>query len=212
MSSFKENFRNFLFYVWGTLIHPRAAFDRLLAEPNPLVYGGLAILLVGILYTIAQFVGYLNGFGPCWKPFLPIAEKEYYFYQTFFTIPVFWLTTLVFASVVQFFSGFFGGKGKFEDCVAVFGFSLHITMIPLMLIPETIMFIFNFHLPGDELCGTTGLGPVADTVRMGAAALWPVIVTFIGLKEVHQYSWLKTILIGLIGLVSYEIVFWTYIR
>ena len=70
----------------------------------------------------------------------------------------------------------------------------------------------NWHSPTNELCGTTKLGPVADTIRMTAAALWPVVVTFIGLKKVQQYSWLKVLVIGLIGLVLYEAVFWTYIR
>lgn len=204
--------KQFSVYAWGTLTHPGATFEKLLAEPKSIAYGSAAIFLIGVLYTLAQFLGYLNGFGPCSQPFLPIPIKEYYFYQTFFTIPVFWLTTLVFSSVVQFLSVFAGGKGRFEDCVAVFGFSLHITMIPLMLIPETIMFMFNLHLPGNELCGTTGLGPVADLIRMVGAALWPVIVTFIGLKKVQQYSWLKTLWIGLIGMIVYEAVFWTYIR
>ena len=207
-----KTLNQFAVYAWGTLVHPGATFEKLLSEPRHLSYGSAAILFVGALYTIVSFVGYLNGFGPCSPPFLPIPIREYYFYQIFFTILVFWLTTLVFAAVIQFSSVFIGGKGRFEECVAVFGFSFHITMIPLMLIPEAIMFTFNLHSPANELCGTTGLGPVADNIRMVAAALWPVVVTFIGVKKVQRYSWLKVLVIGLIGLVLYEAVFWTYIR
>lgn len=207
-----KTLNQFVVYAWGTLVRPGKTFEKILTEPKHIVYGSAAILFVGVLYSIVSFVGYLNGFGPCSQPFLPIPFREYYFYQTFFTIPVFWLTTLVFTAVVQFFSSFLDGKGKFEDGVAVFGFSFHVTMIPLMLIPEAIMLTFNWHSPTNELCGTTKLGPVADTIRMIAAALWPVVVTFIGLKKAQQYSWLKVLVIGLIGLVLYEAVFWTYIR
>ena len=207
-----KTLNQFAVYACGTLVHPGATFEKLLSEPRRIAYGSAAIMFVGALYTIVSFVGYLNGFGPCVQPFLPIPVKEYYFYQTFFTILVFWLTTLIFAAVVQFFSSFFGGEGKFEDCVAVFGFSFHITMIPLMWIPEAIMVTFNLHSPANELCGTTTLGPIADNIRMAAAALWPIVVTFIGLKKVQRFSWLKVLVIGLVGVILYEAVFWTYIR
>jgi hypothetical protein len=47
---------------------------------------------------------------------------------------------------------------------------------------------------------------------MYTAALWPILVTLVGLRKVQQYSWLKTLTIGVVGLIAYEAVFWTYIR
>ena len=209
-----ERISQFASYASGTLIRPGKTFERLLADSFHLFYGSIAVLFVGTLYTIATVVGYLNGFGACTPPWLPLGAKEYYYYMTFFTIPAFWLTTLVFAAVVQFFSTFFHGKGNFEECVAVAGFSLQITMIPLMLIPEMIYFVFSIHnpMPTLELCGTLGLGLTADWIRLLLAVLWQLAVTMIGLKKVQQLSWGKTLAIGSIGFAAYELVFWTYIR
>jgi len=205
--------RQFAAYAWGTLLRPGTTFEKLLAEPLPIVYGSLAILLVGALYTITVIIGYLNGFGAPTLPFLPIAAKDYYLYEAFFTIPVFWICALILAAVVQFFSVFSGGKGKFEDGVAIAGFSLFITIIPFMWIPETIMVVFNLHLPGAELTGTIGLDPTVDLIfRQCGTVLWQLAVTLIGVRKVQRLSWGKTLLIGLIGFIVYVVVFWTYIR
>ena len=208
-----EEPRRFAAYALGTLIRPGATFERLLAEPRPIAYGATAILLVGALYTVTTVIGYLNGFGAYTPPFLPIAQKDYYLFQPFFTIPIFWLCTLVCAGVVQFFSAFAGGRGKFENGVAVAGFSLFMTIVPLMWIPETIMFAFNLHLPGEELVGTIGLDPAVDLIfRQGGTVLWQLAVTMIGVRKVQRLSWGKTLVIGLMGFVAYFLVFWTYIR
>jgi len=116
-----DKFKQFTAYAWGTLFHPGTTFQRLVTEPAALTYATTALLLVGALYTIATIIGYLNGFGACTLPWLPINAKDYYYYMAFFTIPAFWLTTLVYAAVVQFLSAFFQGKGKFEDCVFING-------------------------------------------------------------------------------------------
>ena len=205
--------RQFAAYAWGALLRPGTTFEKILAEPLPIFYGSLAILLVGALYAITVIIGYLNGFGAPTPPFLPIAAKDYYLYEAFFTIPVFWICALILAAVVQFLAVFSGGQGKFEDGVAVAGFSLFITIIPFMWIPETIMVVFNLHLPGAELTGTIGLNPTVDLVfRQGGTVLWQLAVTLIGVKKVQQLSWRKTLVIGLIGFIVYVAVFWTYIR
>ena len=213
-NNFVGKMKQFTAYAWGTLFHPDATFQRLVAEPAANTYATTALLLVGVLYTIATIIGYMNGFGACTLPWLPISAKDYYYYMAFFTIPVFWLTTLIYAAIVQFLSTFFQGKGRFEECVVVAAFGLQITMLPLMFIPELIYFAFSIHnpMPTLELCGTLGLGIAADWIRLIVAVLWQLIVVTIGLKVVQQYSWLKAVVIGLIGFTVYELVFWTYIR
>ncbi len=204
--------KQFVAYAWGTLIRPRATFEKLLSDPAALAYGTMAVLAVGACYTISQFIGYLNGFGACTLPFLPISAKDYYYYQTFFTLPVFLLTTLVYAAVAQFLSAFFAGKGKFEECVAMAGFGLYVTIVPLMLVPETIMFIFSLHSPTLPLCGSLGIDPTLDLMRQVGAGVWQFVVTTIGLKTVQRFSWIRTLVIGLVSFSMYEAVFWAYIR
>ena len=208
-----QTLNQFASYAWGTLVHPNATFEKLLAEAKPIAYGGFSILLVGALYTLTTGIGYMNGFGAYTIPFLPVSPEDYYFYQIFFTIIVFGLCALIFAAVVQFFSVFVGGKGTFENVVAVAGFSLYMTIVPFMWIPETIMFVGNLHSPLSPLIGTIGLHPALDLFgRQGGTVLWQLIVTIIGVKKVQQYSWLKAMVIGLVGMIFYEVIFWTYIR
>ena len=208
-----KTLNRFAVYAWGTLVHPSATFEKLLAEAKPIAYGSFSILLVGVLYTITTWIGYINGFGAYTLPFLPVSPDDYYFYQTFFTIMVFWLCALVFAAVVQFFSVFMGGMGTFENVLAIAGFSLYMTIIPFMWFPETIMFAGNLHSPLSPLVGTIGLPPALDLFgRQGGTVLWQLIVTIIGVKKVQRYSWLKAVVIGLAGVILYEVLFWTYIR
>ena len=105
--------RQFANYAWGTLVHPGETFEKLLAEPKPIAYGGFSVLLVGALYTLTTGIGHRNGFGAYTVPFLPISPEDYYFYQMFFPVIVFGLCAMVFAAVVQFFSVLVGGKGTF---------------------------------------------------------------------------------------------------
>ena len=212
MNLFSERAARMRRYAAGTLTRPQATFRELLDDPLSMGYGFAAILLTGGLYTITVIFGYLNGFGAVVQPWIPLPAEDYYLYEAFFGLPVFMLSTLVYAAVVQSLSVFLGGRGTFEECLSVAGFSLWITIIPLMWIPETATMVFLPHLRTGELGGTLGLAPALDMARQLITFFWQIVVTLIGLKQVQRFSWQKTLIIGLIGYAAYWVIFWTYIR
>lgn len=190
-------------YVFGTLVRPGRTFSLLLKEKRPMAYGLACVLLVGVLYSISVAFGYLNGFGAMVQPFIPIGAKDYYLYETFFTVPAYLLAALTFAAVAQSLSALSGGKGRFEDCVAVSGFALYATILPLMWVPETILMVF---IP------TLKFPFAPDIARQVLTFVWQAAVVTIGVRKAQDLSWGKTVAISAVAYVAYFAIFWTYIR
>ena len=65
--------KQFFRYVLGTLFSPRRTFITLLTDSHRLYHGTGAALLLGILYTIIVYFGYLNGFGAVVEPWIPLS-------------------------------------------------------------------------------------------------------------------------------------------
>jgi hypothetical protein len=201
--------KKFLKYVLGTLVCPESTLEKILEEPSRLVYGTGAVIFVGVLYTTAALIGYFHGFGAVVEPWIPISAEHYYLYLAPFGIPLFLLLTLIPAAIVQFSSRFLGGKGTFEDCVAVFGFSIWVPILPFMWFPEALSFIA---FTKSTLPWWLELTPMIHNIRQILAVLWAFAVTIIGIRKVQKFSWGKSIIVGLVALVATMIIAITYIR
>ena len=55
-------------------LHPQRTARHLVEDPHRFREGTAACLLMGVLYTISVFVGYLHGFGAVMEPWLPIWD------------------------------------------------------------------------------------------------------------------------------------------
>jgi hypothetical protein len=89
-------------------------------EEKKVAYGLAAVLLLSILYSIAVSISWAKGGAPAgYEPFLRIPTEYYYFWQTFFTVPVGLIDWIFFAGSAQLLSKKLGGQGSFEENLAV---------------------------------------------------------------------------------------------
>lgn len=85
------------------------------------------------------------------------------------------------------------GKGNMRDIFCVIGYSL----LPLIIITPCIAVATQF-LSLDEAAYVT--------IVQGIAYLWTLALVVIGIKEVHQYSWAKTVATLLLTVVAIAVI------
>lgn len=95
----------------GLAFHPSETVNELKRGPRVQRWGIVAWLVMGSLYTLAVFVGYLKGFGATIEPWLRIPAEGYYLWETLFTLPVYLILYSAAAGIMEFVFREFGGKG-----------------------------------------------------------------------------------------------------
>ena len=96
----------------------------MLADPHHLRYGTQAVFLIAIFYTFTVIGLTVNHASVATPPVIAIPVQDYYFWQSFFTLPVFVFAWILAAGLAHLLSKFFMGSGTFEGTVAVLGFAL----------------------------------------------------------------------------------------
>jgi hypothetical protein len=156
-------------------------------------------LLIGGLYTVAVYVGYLHGFGAVLTPFLRIPAERYYFWQTFFCIPAYFLVAIVFAGAARLAAAAFHGRGSFENVFALYALSLVLPMLITMWLPEAlVMIVFPSQRLG-PLGGFRFWPSWFDDLRQLAGVLWPLAITVYGIHRSEKTRPVQSLLVGLIA-------------
>jgi hypothetical protein len=169
---------------------PKRRIAELISHPRGLLMAVMIFLFLGIIYTISVQLAWMQGVGAAVEPFLKIPAHEYYYWQRFWQIPFFFITSILFAGVVRLLCAAVNGQGRFEQMFAIFCIAQTLPMFLTMWLPETIGFIF---FPGEAIM------PVwIDVIRQVAGIVWPVVITIIGIQMVEKipgvYATLFTIL------------------
>ena len=114
---------------------------------------------------------------------------------------------MVYASFTQLAARALGGQGTFEDTLALLGF-ITILQIPLMWIPETIIFITGTPQTLWFIFGN----PFIDSLRQVATFIWVLFVSIIAVKNAHRIPLIKSTAATLVGFIPMTFVALTYIR
>jgi len=191
----------FATYLLLPFHRPIQAIKSLTKDSHKLSYAALAILLQGGLYTCTVFIGHRNGFGAVTTPFLNIPAEDYYYWETFFTIPVFFLTVLVFAGTARLLAAAWGGRGSFENAFALYGLALVGPTLVTMWLPETILMVFFPDYRLEPLGGFSVFPAWVDAVRQLAGGIWPVIITGLGITHSEKLSRWKSALVTFLAAV-----------
>jgi hypothetical protein len=189
---------------------PAAVGARMRGRASFLRYGVGGCLVMGVLYTITVLVGYLHGFGAVWEPWLPIPAEEYYLWETFFIIPVYFLVFATAAGVMQLLARGLGGAGSFEDTFAVVALGSIVPTVVLMWLPETFLLVFFPGLRAEQLGGFSFLPPWADALRQLVVPVWTVAVytsTLMRTQSLSAFRSLGVVLVGMVPSVLLTLVF-----
>ena len=204
--------RKLMHYFLLPLINPGERMRQLSQDDRKVWYGFLIYVILGGMYTITVWIGYQNGFGAVTEPLINIPAEEYYYYQTFFQIPVFIIIAVVFAGTARLASVALKGKGSFESIFAISAVGMTLPMLVTLWIPETALLVF---FPDHRLTplGGFALIPVwLDNLRMIAGAVWMLVIIVWGVKICEGVPLWKAILISLSGGIPMGVLLALFIR
>jgi hypothetical protein len=145
----------------------------------------------------------MKGIGAVTEPFIKIPSDDYYYWQRFFQIPFFFLTSIVFAGVIRLLSETVGGKGSFVDIFCIISITQTFPMFITMWIPETIVFLF---FPCYEF------NPIFDIARQVIGIIWPLVLAIIGITKSEKIKWYLSILFTLIAAIPMTALMVIFIR
>ena len=186
------------------LIRPRVTLTRLLAHEHRLGLSLVVFLFLCVIYTFSVQLAYSRGIGAQIEPFVTIPAAEYYFYQRFWQIPFFLLTSVLFAGVARLAAIPLGGHGRFEDLLCVGLVAQTLPMFLTMWLPETFMFVF---LPG------TPIHPFwLDVTRQLAGIVWAMVIMTMGISQAERLSWPRSVVVVLAGAIPMTALMVIFVR
>lgn len=184
---------------------PKEGIAKLIENKRKLSYSILIFLFLGIIYTFSVQAALMRGFGAQVEPFIKMPADEYYYWQRFFQIPFFFITSIIFAGTVRLLSIPFGGKGSYENHFALFCVSQTLPMFITMWLPETIFF-FAFTKE------TFSVNIFIDIARQVLGIVWSLAIMVLGVSIIERIKWYWAILIVLISSIPITLLMVIFIR
>ena len=107
------------------LVAPRTAFQALIRSPDRVAFGWACVAITAALYTVVYVLLARGGGYPSrFDPWLAIPATDYYRYDIALAAPCIFAGWILAAGTVQLAAPFVGGRGSFEDTLAVLGLGL----------------------------------------------------------------------------------------
>lgn len=206
------NLKNFFTYLFIPLHKPNRNLPRLIADRFRVGYAVLALLLIGILYCVAVYIGYTHGFGAVTPPILNIPPQDYYLWETFFGIPVYFLVAIVFAGTARLIALALRGTGTFESLFAIYGVTSVLPMLILLWIPEATVMILASDQRAQPLGGFAFIPPWLDAARQILSFVWPLIITWLGIQHAEQLSGWRSAIVTVCAFVPTASLILVFIR
>jgi hypothetical protein len=198
---FSELIRFFLLPIYK----PFNGITELIDNKRKLSYATIIFLFLGVIYTFSVQAALMRGFGAQVEPLIKIAAEEYYYWQRFFQIPFFFITSIIFAGTVRLLSIPFGGKGAYEDLFALFCVSQTLSMFLTMWLPETIFF---FVFTKD----TFEINIYIDIARQVIGIVWPMVIMVLGVTIIERIKWFWSSIIVLVAAIPITLLMVIFIR
>jgi len=204
-------------YYKGVFLRPAATMRELVSDGRKLKFGVYAILIPAIGYTLFYFMAWKAGGSPStFKPWLAIPIEKYFFWDLFLTIPAYFVSILLSTSVLYLLSKLMGGSGSWDDTFSVLALSAGVATWSTML-----------HDLTDSLLGFIGIinmkhyELLLNTPTFWRALLWTLFLIYFawffvlfikGIKESQKLSWFKSVIVGILGVVVYQVMLLVFIR
>lgn len=199
-------------YIVGMALLHRGTTRRLIQDPHRLRHGAAACLLIGVLYTVSVLAGYLHGFGAVMKPWLPIPARDYYLWETIFTIPAFFVILATAGAVTQLVARALGGTGTFEDTFCVLSLGILLPTFLLTWVPETLVLVFLPRLRAEQLGGFSFMPDWLNIARQVAVPVWAFVGWVHAMPDVHKFGTLSAVFAVVVGLAPAVIIALVFIR
>lgn len=196
---------------------PKSTFEVVFESEKSLMFGFFAILIPTIGYTLFYIMAFFAGGSPStFKPWLTIPIEDYFKYDIVLTTPGYYLAWVGAASTMYLLSRLMKGKSSFDNILAIVGFGVGVATWSSMLHDLTDAFLSvigviemrEYERLLNEPTFWRGLLWTLYTIYF----FWLLTLFTIGIKIAQGFSLLKSILISLIGLFSFQLILFIFIR
>lgn len=201
----------------AALRRPRETFEVLVASPRHVQLGTLALLSNAALYTIVYVLLVMGGGRPsAFPPWLAIDPEVYYRWNTFLLAPSMVASWVLASAAVHFLARALGGKGTFEATLAVLGFGTALASWWTLLHDLVTAGLGAFHVIDqrayeDGLSGDTPFRALLWALMAGYLVAF-VVLFGEGATAAHGIPRRRALVVGLVGFVVYQGVFFVFNR
>lgn len=182
---------------------PVKGITLLIRNKKKLAYSVLVFLFLGVIYTISVQLAYIKGIRPSVTPFINIPVENYYYWQRFWQVPLFFVTSIVFTGIVRLFAYTRNGKGNFVDLFCIVSAAQTFPMFITMWVPETIGFIFfsGSYMP-----------VIVDILRQIIGIIWPLAIIIKGITISEEINLFYSLLFTIIASIPMTVLMVVFIR
>ena len=209
--------RSFGGYYLGVIVRPRRTFDALMGDERRLRLGLTALAVNAALYTLVyELLTIAQGAPSSFKPWLNVTRAHYYRYDRFWVAASMFGCLLLAAAVAQLLSRLFGGRGRFEDLVSVFGFGTAIACLASLAhdLPDSFLgaigVLDQHHY--EVLLNTPTIWRAILLTLYGASMVWFCVLFPKGVGAAQRLKAAPAIAIGLAAFAVYQGLFFVFNR
>jgi hypothetical protein len=203
-------------YLAAVFVRPNETLGKLNLDPARMRVGAAAMLGMSLLYTLVSVNLAVIGGTPNQEPWLRIPSRDYFYWASYFYAPIL-LSGWLFASAVTHLSArALGGRGSFDDSVALFGFATAAATVPA-LAPDLA-------LTSAQAIGWMDYEPWFRSVTHCGVwfyIVWVYLAAYLvyfcvfypsAARIVHRLNWPRAVVAGLAGFVAYQVFIFVFIR
>lgn len=208
---------SFILDYFRKVFNPRKAFEELIIRDDLYKQSFIFISIPIVCYTLMYiFLTIANGAPSTLTPWLNIPKENYYTINRFLLAPsmlICWFTT---TSFIQIASRVLGGTGSFEQTLVTISLSISIAMWGALI----------HDLPMSFLSAIGVINAGEHEVAMNSPTIFRTILWIcysiyfiaffilfpISVRVVHKLSWIKSIAIGSLAFVIFQLIFLIFNR
>lgn len=200
-----------------TILKPGKTFKELLANEKSFSMGFAFILIPIVAYTLMYvFLTIGHGAPSVFTPWLNIPKEDYYSINRFLLAPSMILCWISASSVIQILSRVFKGTGTFEQTLTIIALSISISMwgglihdLPMSFFSAVGVIDARQHEidMNSPTIFRTLLWICYSIYFIAFLSLFPLAV-----RVVHKLTITKSIVIGWIGFIIFQLIFFVFNR
>jgi len=207
--------KSFGTYYRMTITKPRQAFADLASERRMLPYSFYAVTITALLYTFV-YLFLIYGGGKPFKPWLDIPPENYYRYNIFFCAPSMFLGWILAAGVTHLVSRLWTKQGTFEQILAVFAFGISIASWTTGFHDILTSFLGAIHIISqneyEAALNSPSIWRTILWIQMTAYLVCFIYFFSISVNVVYQASIKKSVFMGVLGFMTYQLFFLIFNR
>jgi hypothetical protein len=211
------NLFSFASNYFQTIYKPRKVFENLITQDNLYKRSLLFISIPIICYTLLYiFLTVAKGAPSTLTPWLNIPKEDYYAINRFLLAPSMIICWFTATSFIQVVSRLTGGTGTFEQTLSTIALSISIAMWGALIHDLPMSF-----LSAVGVIDASQHEIAMNTPTMFRTILWICYLLYfiaffvlfsLSVNVVHKLTWVKSILIGSLGFIIFQIIFLLFNR